>query len=132
MEGVLGGDYNSIREGCGSVNNGATTGYEAGLCRMVDALRGSADSAEYKHVALGLIFLKCISDAFEEARTKLVSGHRRGVAHLVPFPYVSDAQKPAPTPGLPSGEAFGVPAFAEMTRSTVIVTYLTGYCTRLC
>ena len=30
-------------------------------------------------------------------------------------------------PGLPSGEPFGVPAFAEMTRATVIVTYLTGH-----
>lgn len=61
-------------------------GTRRGLCRMVDALRGSVDSAEYKHVALGLIFLKCISDAFEEARTKLVSGHRRGVAHLSRWP----------------------------------------------
>ncbi len=33
---------------------------------MADALRGSMDAAEYKHVALGLIFLKYISDAFEE------------------------------------------------------------------
>ena len=32
---------------------------------MADALRGSMDAAEYKHVALGLIFLKYISDAFE-------------------------------------------------------------------
>ena len=35
---------------------------------MADALRGSMDAAEYKHVALGLIFLKYISDAFEERR----------------------------------------------------------------
>ncbi len=33
---------------------------------MADALRGSMDAAEYKHVVLGLIFLKYISDAFEE------------------------------------------------------------------
>ena len=45
---------------------GATVGYEAELWRMADALRGSMDAAEYKHVALGLIFLKYISDAFEE------------------------------------------------------------------
>ena len=38
---------------------------------MADALRGSMDAAEYKHVVLGLIFLKYISDAFEEARTRL-------------------------------------------------------------
>ena len=44
--------------------NGATTGYEAELWQMADALRGSMDAAEYKHVVLGLIFLKYISDAF--------------------------------------------------------------------
>ena len=47
-------------------DNGATTGYEAELWQMADALRGSMDAAEYKHVVLGLIFLKYISDAFEE------------------------------------------------------------------
>ena len=45
---------------------GAVTGYEAELWRMADTLRGSMDAAEYKHVVLGLIFLKYISDAFEE------------------------------------------------------------------
>ena len=50
-----------------SNSNSATTGYEAELWRMADALRGSMDAAEYKHVVLGLIFLKYISDAFEEA-----------------------------------------------------------------
>ena len=38
---------------------------------MADALRGSMDAAEYKHVVLGLIFLKYISDAFEEAYARL-------------------------------------------------------------
>ena len=47
-------------------NEGATTGYEAELWAMADTLRGSMDAAEYKHVVLGLIFLKYISDAFEE------------------------------------------------------------------
>ncbi len=50
---------------------GATTGYEADLWRMADALRGSMDAAEYKHVVLGLIFLKYISDAFQEAHARL-------------------------------------------------------------
>lgn len=40
---------------------------------MADALRGSMDAAEYKHVVRGLIFLKYISDAFEEAHTKLLA-----------------------------------------------------------
>ena len=51
--------------------NRVLVGYEAELWRMADTLRGSMDAAEYKHVALGLIFLKYISDAFEEARAKL-------------------------------------------------------------
>ena len=47
-------------------STGATTGYEAELWAMADTLRGSMDAAEYKHAVLGLIFLKYISDAFEE------------------------------------------------------------------
>ena len=45
---------------------------------MADALRGSMDAAEYKHVVLGLIFLKYISDAFEEAYTRLDSERTEG------------------------------------------------------
>ncbi len=41
-----------------ATNGGATVGYEAQLWKMADALRGSMDAAEYKHVVLGLIFLK--------------------------------------------------------------------------
>jgi type I restriction enzyme M protein len=52
-------------------DNGATVGYEAQLWKMADALRGSMDAAEYKHVVLGLIFLKYVSDAFEELHHKL-------------------------------------------------------------
>ena len=52
---------------------GATTGYEAELWAMADALRGSMDAAEYKHVVLGLIFLKYISDAFEERHEAVVA-----------------------------------------------------------
>ena len=55
----------------GASGNGATTGHEAELWRMADTLRGSMDAAEYKHVVLGLIFLKYISDAFEERRARL-------------------------------------------------------------
>ena len=44
----------------------AAMDHRSELWRMADALRGSMDAAEYKHVVLGLIFLKYISDAFEE------------------------------------------------------------------
>ena len=48
-------------------------GYESQLWRMADALRGSMDAAEYKHVVLGLIFLKYISDAFEERHAEVLA-----------------------------------------------------------
>src|SRR5262245_29990446 len=56
----------------------ATVGYEAKLWQMADALRGSMDAAEYKHVVLGLIFLKYISDAFEEQHTRLEAEKAQG------------------------------------------------------
>jgi type I restriction enzyme M protein len=40
-------------------------GFEAKLWQAADALRNNMVAAEYKHVVLGLIFLKHISDAFE-------------------------------------------------------------------
>ena len=46
--------------------NGATLGFEQTLWAAADQLRGHMDAAEYKHVVLGLIFLKYISDAFTE------------------------------------------------------------------
>src|SRR5438445_11913159 len=58
--------------------NGANVGYEAELWRMADALRGSMDAAEYKHVALGLLFLKYVSDAFEEQHAKLEADRKSG------------------------------------------------------
>ncbi|GMU39415.1 MAG: type I restriction endonuclease subunit M [Chloroflexota bacterium] len=51
--------------------NGATLGYEARLWQMADALRNNMDAGEYKHVVLGLIFLKYISDAFAEQHARL-------------------------------------------------------------
>ncbi len=61
----------SLRTGTSEKSAGAVTGYEAELWKIADKLRGSMDAAEYKHVALGLIFLKYVSDAFEEARVRL-------------------------------------------------------------
>jgi type I restriction enzyme M protein len=61
-----------------SNNTGANVGYEAELWLMADALRGSMDAAEYKHVVLGLIFLKYISDAFEEQHAKLEAERAQG------------------------------------------------------
>ena len=55
-------------------NNGANLGFEAKLWLAADKLRANMDAAEYKHVVLGLIFLKYISDAFDEMHAKLVAG----------------------------------------------------------
>ena len=59
-------------------NNGANLGFESELWRAADALRSNMDAAEYKHVVLGLIFLKYISDAFEEQRAKLEADRAQG------------------------------------------------------
>jgi type I restriction enzyme M protein len=49
----------------------ASIGFEEKLWSLADKLRGSMDAAEYKHVALGLLFLKYVSDAFEEKYAEL-------------------------------------------------------------
>lgn len=46
--------------------NGVPADLESKLWSTADKLRGHMDAAEYKHVVLGLIFLKYISDAFQE------------------------------------------------------------------
>ena len=55
-------------------NGGANLGFEAKLWLAADKLRSNMDAAEYKHVVLGLIFLKYISDAFEEHHANLAAG----------------------------------------------------------
>jgi type I restriction enzyme M protein len=54
--------------------SGANIGFEAKLWLAADKLRSNMDASEYKHVVLGLIFLKYISDTFEEHHAKLVEG----------------------------------------------------------
>lgn len=57
-----------------SKDSTANIGFEAKLWLAADKLRNNMDAAEYKHVVLGLIFLKYISDTFEEHRAKLLAG----------------------------------------------------------
>ena len=54
-----------------AANGGANIGFEEKLWLAADTLRGSIDAGEYKHVVLGLLFLKYISDAFAERRAAL-------------------------------------------------------------
>ena len=56
-----------------SNKNGAALGFEATLYQAADKLRNNLDAAEYKHVVLGLIFLKYISDTFEERYNLLLT-----------------------------------------------------------
>ena len=56
----------------------AELGFEEKLWGAADKMRGHMDPAEYKHVALGLIFLKYISDAFEERRAALLAEADKG------------------------------------------------------
>ena len=48
-------------------------GFEEKLWSAADKLRSNMDAAEYKHVVLGLIFLKYVSDSFEEKYRQLLS-----------------------------------------------------------
>ena len=83
--------------------NGDGERFEAKLWRMADALRGSMDAAEYKHVVLGLIFLKYISDAFEEAHAKLEAERDEGADPEDPDEYRAQS-------------IFWVPAEARWTK----------------
>lgn len=57
---------------------GANLDFEATLWAAADKMRGHLDSAEYKHVVLGLIFLKYVSDAFESRHRKLLAEVHEG------------------------------------------------------
>ncbi|THD10150.1 N-6 DNA methylase [Metallibacterium scheffleri] len=72
-------------------DDGATVGFEAQLWATADALRNNMDAAEYKHVVLGLIFLKYISDAFEERHAQLETERAQGADPEDPDEYRRDA-----------------------------------------
>ena len=59
-------------------NNDANLGFEAELFRAADKLRGNMEPSDYKHVALGLIFLKHISDSFDAKHTELLAEYPEG------------------------------------------------------
>src|SRR5438093_3214018 len=61
-----------------TTDTGANLGFEAKLWQAADALRNNMDAAEYKHVVLGLIFLKYISDAFEAKHAELDAERANG------------------------------------------------------
>jgi len=68
----------------------ALVGFEEKLWLMADKLRNNMDAAEYKHVVLGLIFLKYISDAFEEKHAALAADKKSGADPEDPDEYRAD------------------------------------------
>jgi type I restriction enzyme M protein len=63
----------------GNGKSAALVGFEDKLWEAADKLRGSMDASEYKHVVLGLIFLKYISDSFEQRRQELLAEKDEGI-----------------------------------------------------
>ena len=53
--------------------SGGNLGFEAELFRAADKLRGNMEPSDYDHVALGLICLKYVSDAFEARHNALLA-----------------------------------------------------------
>lgn len=79
------------RAATGSSNgSAAVVGFEQKLWLAADKLRNNLDAAEYKHVVLGLIFLKYISDAFEEKHAGLESEQDSGADPEDPDEYRAD------------------------------------------
>jgi type I restriction enzyme M protein len=64
-----------LKQGAKNSSKEAKSGsdFRATLWAAADKLRGNMDAAEYKHVALGLIFLKYISDRFDERRAQALA-----------------------------------------------------------
>ena len=65
-------------------------GLEAKLWQAADKLRNNMDAAEYKHVVLGLLFLKYVSDSFEEHHAKLTNEVSQGANPEDPDEYRAD------------------------------------------
>jgi len=77
LSGTIKGNYHMVKRGSrknsgnSQRGNGAILGFEETLWKAADKLRHNMDAAEYKHGVLGLIFLKYISDAFQERYRQL-------------------------------------------------------------
>ena len=71
-------------------NGSGPLGFETTLWAAADTLRGSMDAAEYKHVVLGLIFLKYISDSFGSRHAQLSADTAGGANPEDPDEYRSE------------------------------------------
>src|SRR5210317_34622 len=66
-------------------NNKNEKGFEESLWDSANRLRGTVESSEYKHVVLSLIFLKFVSDKFEERRRELIKEGKDAYLDMVEF-----------------------------------------------
>ncbi len=78
------------RRGDSANNKNGASSIEAVLWASADKLRNNMDAAEYKHVVLGLIFLKYISDAFQERHDQLMKEKDLGADPEDPDEYLSE------------------------------------------
>ncbi len=74
--------------------------FEESLWDTATKLRGSVESSEYKHVVLSLIFLKFVSDKFEERRAELIAEGQEGCLDMVEWSGVTWTTRQ----GCPEGE----------------------------
>jgi type I restriction enzyme M protein len=65
--------------------NGKQKSMEETLWESANKLRGTVESSEYKHVVLGLIFLKFVSDKFEERRQEIIAEGKEKYIEMAEF-----------------------------------------------
>ncbi len=70
-----------------TTTNGGDLGFEAKLFKAADKIRANMEPSDYKHVVLGLIFLKYISDAFKARHTELEAQRKDGAEPEDPDEY---------------------------------------------
>jgi type I restriction enzyme M protein len=85
-----GGQRPMARNGSPKSSLDSPLGLEAKLWQAADKLRNNMDAAEYKHVVLGLLFLKYVSDSFEEHHAKLTREMDQGANPEDPDEYRAD------------------------------------------
>jgi type I restriction enzyme M protein len=73
LSGLAGTMIKAPKSAAAKREQGANLGFEAKLFLAADKLRGNMEPSEYKHIVLGLIFLKYISDAFEARHARLLT-----------------------------------------------------------
>jgi hypothetical protein len=84
----------------GSKDSTAHLGFEAKLWLAADKLRNNMDAAEYKHVVLGLIFLKYISDTAGKCRSansEVRTRNARPIRHSKYANFLCPTSRPAPS-----------------------------------